>query len=202
MDISFEQIQLKLKVKGNGGEARVLLDGSIRARCKPGRMLAIMGPSGSGKSSLLHALAGKIKHNSKLTLQGKRYLNGKQVKGGTLPAALIEQQVNFFPHMTVKETLEFRVDLLLEKSLGKKQRILLVKDLISSLNLQKAADTIVGNSKVRGISGTYMRTSICEYICKASIVCVCVCTCIFTNKKLTQVAHPHRRRTKTSLDCL
>lgn len=151
MDISFEQIQLTLKIKGNG--ERVLLDGSIRARCKPGRMLAIMGPSGSGKSSLLHALAGKIKKSSKLTLKGKRYLNGKEIRG-ILPAALIEQEVNFFPHMTVKETLEFRVDLLLGKSLGRKQRNMLVKDLISSLNLQKAADTIVGNSKVRGISGT------------------------------------------------
>jgi ABC-type multidrug transport system ATPase subunit len=151
MDVSFEQIQLKLKQTKNG--ERVLLDGSIRARCKPGRMLAIMGPSGSGKSSLLHALAGKIKQNPKLSLEGKRYLNGKEVKG-ILPAAIIEQEVNFFPHMTVRETLQFRVDLMLGKSMGKNQRNLLVKDLISSLNLQKAADTIVGNSKIRGISGT------------------------------------------------
>ena len=169
MDLAFEQVRMTLKQKGNG--RRVLLDGSIRGRCEPGRMLAIMGPSGSGKSTLLHALAGKVKYSPKLSLEGKRYLNGHEIQG-MLPAALIEQEVSFFPHMTVRETLEFRVDLLLGRTIPKSERLELVQDLINQLSLQKAADTIVGNSKVRGISGgERKRLSIaCEMIASPSLI--------------------------------
>lgn len=169
MDLAFEQVRMELKQKGNG--RRVLLDGSIRGRVEPGRMLAIMGPSGSGKSTLLHALAGKIKYSPKLALEGKRYLNGRELKG-MLPAALIEQEVSFFPHMTVRETLEFRVDLLVGRTIPKSERLELVQDLINQLNLQKAANTIVGNSKVRGISGgERKRLSIaCEMISSPSLI--------------------------------
>lgn len=85
--------------------------------------LAIMGPSGSGKSTLIHALAGLIKESKKVTVEGKRYINGTPLSGDSmLPAAFIEQDVNFFPHMTVKETLDFRVELKLGSTLGKSAR--------------------------------------------------------------------------------
>ena len=112
MELAFEGIRLELKLgnknnNNNNKESRILLDGSCRGRARPGRMLAILGPSGAGKSSLLHALAGRLKANSKLTLQGYRYINGHSVDGhDMLPAAFIEQDVSFFPHMTVRETLE------------------------------------------------------------------------------------------------
>ena len=38
---------LKLTLKGKKGETKEILDGSIRARAQPGRLLAIMGPSGT-----------------------------------------------------------------------------------------------------------------------------------------------------------
>jgi hypothetical protein len=51
VELGFSDIQLvlqaKKKKKENGD--RVLLDGSIRGKASPGRMLAIMGPSGAGK---------------------------------------------------------------------------------------------------------------------------------------------------------
>jgi len=48
-DLAFEGIRLTLdsrKNKKNGGGPKQILDGSIRARARPGRMLALMGPSG------------------------------------------------------------------------------------------------------------------------------------------------------------
>eukprot|EP00567_Pseudictyota_dubia_P007833 CAMPEP_0197451760 /NCGR_PEP_ID=MMETSP1175-20131217/30042_1 /TAXON_ID=1003142 /ORGANISM="Triceratium dubium, Strain CCMP147" /LENGTH=105 /DNA_ID=CAMNT_0042984587 /DNA_START=45 /DNA_END=358 /DNA_ORIENTATION=+ len=102
---------MTLKQKKSKAE-RVILDGSIKGTARPGRMLAIMGPSGSGKSTLVHALAGRIKDSPKLHLSGSRYVNSEPVAGDSqLPSAFIEQEVNFFPHMTVKETLDFRVEL-------------------------------------------------------------------------------------------
>ena len=51
VDLSFEGIRLTLASgKKHGADDRVLLDGSLRGRAQPGRMLAIMGPSGAGES--------------------------------------------------------------------------------------------------------------------------------------------------------
>ena len=136
-------------------------------------MLAIMGPSGSGKSTLIHALAGLIKESNKITVEGKRYLNGSPLAGDSmLPAAFIEQEVNFFPHMTVKETLDFRVELKLGNSLGKSARDDVVASLLDLLGLTQSANTIVGNSNVRGLSGgERKRLSIaCEMISSPPII--------------------------------
>lgn len=153
VDIAFDKVRLELAPK-KGTEPRVLLDGSIHGRAKPGRMLAIMGPSGAGKSVFLHALAGRIKYNRKLTLAGERYLNGQPVDGDSMiPSAFIEQEFNFFPHMTVRETLEFRVSLKLGSVLPKNVRDDITENLMKQLGLLASADTVVGDAKVRGISG-------------------------------------------------
>ena len=55
VDFAFTDIRMELdsgkkKKNGNNGDkTRLLLDGSISGRARPGRMLAIMGPSGAGK---------------------------------------------------------------------------------------------------------------------------------------------------------
>ncbi|KAL7580267.1 hypothetical protein ACA910_013002 [Epithemia clementina (nom. ined.)] len=151
VDLSFEGIRLELNTKK---EQRLLLDGSPRGRARPGRMLAIMGPSGSGKTTLIHALVGRIKQSSKLFLQGYRYVNGQSVVGDSIiPSAFIPQEAVFFPHMTVRETLTFRVELKLGSQVHKSVRDQVVNDLLEQVDLTKSADTIVGDSKIRGISG-------------------------------------------------
>ena len=175
VDVGWEGIKmvLKQKKKGNNKAERIILDGSLKGVAKAGRLTAVMGPSGSGKSTFLHALAGRIKDDPKITLSGKRYVDGEEVAGDSqLPAAFIEQEVNFFPHMTVKETLDFRVDLKLGKKLSKSERDEVVSSLMDQLGLTKSANTIVGNAKIRGLSGgERKRLSIaCELITGAPIV--------------------------------
>jgi ABC-type multidrug transport system ATPase subunit/ABC-type multidrug transport system permease subunit len=176
VDLGFSDIRMELETKkknANGEKTRVLLDGSIRGRAQPGRMMAIMGPSGAGKSTVLHALAGRIKGSSKIGLEGTRYINGNPVTGDSmLPSAFIEQEVNFFPHMTIRETLNFRVELKLGSRLSKKARDVIVNDLIAELRLEKAADTIVGDAKVRGISGGERRrlSIACELVSSPSLI--------------------------------
>lgn len=110
--------------------------------------------SGAGKSTLLHALAGRVKDNPKLKLYGRRYINGKELDGeSAVPSAFIEQDVNFFPHMTVRETLKFRVELKVGSRLSEHARDEMVRELLEQLGLTKVADSLVGSSKVRGISG-------------------------------------------------
>lgn len=110
--------------------------------------------SSLGKSTLLHAIAGRIPESKKLQLQGMRYINGQVVDGDALlPAAMVEQEVNFFPHMTVRETLDFRVELEMGRTLSTAQRAVMVQDLMAQMRLTNVADTIVGDAKIRGISG-------------------------------------------------
>ncbi len=46
-EVTFEGIKMSLKQKGDKPD-RLILDGSLKGKASPGRMLAIMGPSGSG----------------------------------------------------------------------------------------------------------------------------------------------------------
>ena len=128
---------------------------------------------GAGKSSLMHALAGKIQESSKLRLEGSRYINGNAITGDSqIPAAFVKQEVSFFPHMTVRETLAFRVELKLGSLISKEAQAERVEELIHQLKLEKAADTIVGDAKVRGISGGERRrlAIACELISSPSVL--------------------------------
>ena len=74
--------------------------------------------------------------------------------------------------MTVKETLDFRVELKLGSRLGKSARDDVVANLIDLLGLSKSANTIVGGAKVRGLSGgERKRLSIaCELISSPPVI--------------------------------
>lgn len=74
--------------------------------------------------------------------------------------------------MTVKETLEFRVDLIVGEKMGKSTRNDIVTGLMDLLGLGGNADTIVGDSKIRGLSGgEKKRLSIaCEMISSPPII--------------------------------
>ena len=95
-----------------------------------------------------------MKDSRKLNLRGRRYINGNPVDPeALLPAAFVEQDVNFFPHMTVSETLQFRVSLKLGSLVTARERDKIVHNLMEQLGLTKSADTMVGNTKIRGLSG-------------------------------------------------
>ena len=132
-----------------------------------------MGPSGSGKTTLMNAIAGRVKKSKNIQLSGSRYINGEQIAGDVqVPAAFIEQESIFFPQMTVKETLDFRVELKIGSKLGKSAKDDIVANLMETLGLEKVANTKVGSARVRGISGgERKRLSIaCEMISSPSVI--------------------------------
>lgn len=94
---------------------RTLIQG-LRLAVAPGKILTLMGPSGSGKSSVLAAIAGTLGDVSEgaraLDFQGRIELNGQDI--GALPTArrgvgLLFQEDLLFAHMTVAENLMFAV---------------------------------------------------------------------------------------------
>jgi putative thiamine transport system ATP-binding protein len=81
---------------------------ALTARVEPGRVLAVMGPSGSGKSSLLAWIAGTLE--APFTARGDVRLAGHSV--ATLPIqqrriGLLFQDDLLFPHMSVRDNLLF-----------------------------------------------------------------------------------------------
>ena len=75
-------------------------------------IVTIIGPSGSGKSSLLHTLAGIIRP-SKGTLQ----LSGVPLSPRTHQIALVPQQYGLFPWKTVRESIHLQEEILTTLSL-------------------------------------------------------------------------------------
>jgi putative thiamine transport system ATP-binding protein len=87
--------------------SRVLID-NLSATLGPGEVLAVMGPSGSGKSSLLAWLCGTLP--PALQVQGRACLNGREIH--TVPLArrrvgILFQDDLLFPHLTALENLLF-----------------------------------------------------------------------------------------------
>ena len=85
----------------------VLFDG-VSESVAPGEVLAVMGPSGVGKSTLLNVLAGFDAPN--LKCGGSIFLNGRDISN--LPAhqrrlGLVFQSALLFPHLSVGENLGF-----------------------------------------------------------------------------------------------
>merc|ERR1712072_381251 len=75
---------------------------NVSGEAMPGRVLAIVGPSGAGKTSLLNALAKRVpKKGAELT--------GELIKRGR--ESYVQQEDVFFAQLTVKETLLFAVRL-------------------------------------------------------------------------------------------
>ena len=112
---------------------------SIDETIKPGEILTVMGPSGSGKSSLLGFAAGFLEPVFKTS--GKVLLDGQNATG--LPASqrhmgLLFQDALLFPHMSVGQNLAFALPRLAGQS--KSDRMALVEQALVDAGLANMAD--------------------------------------------------------------
>ncbi|KAG6473645.1 ABC transporter G family member 6-like [Zingiber officinale] len=132
-------------------EKRMLLD-SITGEVRTGEVFAVLGASGSGKSTFIDALANRIERTS---LGGSITLNGEASDGQLLRviSAYVMQDDLLFPMLTVEETLLFAAELRLPRSVTATKKRERVQALIDQLGLRSAAKTIVGDEGHRGVSG-------------------------------------------------
>ena len=84
------------------GGRRVL--GPLTLNVAAGELLVLAGPSGSGKSSLLRALAGLAPSDGRITLDGRDLA---PLPPGERGIAMVFQNYALFPHLTVQGNLEF-----------------------------------------------------------------------------------------------
>jgi len=121
-------------------------------QAKPGHLLAVMGPSGAGKTSLINVLASQVPKSGRVEIRGQLSCNSYE-KTVDHPQAYVPQNPNFFSCLTVGETLQFAARARLPSSVTTEEREKLVEELILKLGLSKCADSFVGSATTQGISG-------------------------------------------------
>ena len=119
----------------------------------PGELLAIMGPSGSGKSSLLSVLAGRVPGSP-------HTLSGLVTCGGTRASKAVRRGWGFvfqddllLSNLSVRETIHFSAMLRLPQTLSPEARAERVTATLRQLRLLECADTLIGSEAKRGVSG-------------------------------------------------
>jgi len=138
------------KIKGKKITTHIL-DG-IDSVFKPGRLTAIMGASGAGKTSLLNYLSGEI---SKGQLSGEVAVNGFPASAKDLKkvSAFVFQDDVILDTMTVREAITMSALLRLPSKVSKKERERRIDDIIEILALTKCQNTKIGSPEKKGISG-------------------------------------------------
>ncbi|KAI3835936.1 hypothetical protein MKX03_029313 [Papaver bracteatum] len=156
----FDNIVYKIKTK-NGGflkwknnpkkfEEKMILKG-VTGEVVPGEMLDMLGPSGSGETTLLNALGRRLiggDLSGSITYNGKPFCNAMNRKTG-----FVTQDDTFHPHLTVTETFVFTALLRLPRTFTLEEKTTQAKAVISQLGLTKCKDNIMSGAFIRGVSG-------------------------------------------------
>lgn len=124
----------------------------INGTFKPGKLTAIMGPSGAGKTSLLQVLIGEAGAG---VVKGKIMANGKEmsVKEIRKMCGFVFQDDVILSTMTVYEALMMSAQLRLPDSITQKEKMERVEKMIKILHLESCRNTLVGGNDLKGISG-------------------------------------------------
>ncbi|KAF5955243.1 hypothetical protein HYC85_008099 [Camellia sinensis] len=146
IEVAFKDLTLTLK-----GKKKHLLR-CVTGKIMPGRVSAVMGPSGAGKTTFLSALAGKV---TGCTRMGSILINGKveSIFSYKKIIGFVPQDDVVHGNLTVEENLRFSARCRLPADLPKADKVLVVERVIECLGLQAVRDSLVGTVEKRGISG-------------------------------------------------
>lgn len=168
MELRFANV--RLQVDGPAGKKEILH--GVSGRVQPGQFLAILGPSGAGKTSLLKVLGGRLRPSAgSVTYNDQAWSPAVRSSIG-----YVLQEDFLFSELTVRETLRFAALLRLPSSMTREQKLARVEALISAFKLSKCADTRIGGvtfaGYTPGISGGEKKRVSCavEFLFDPSII--------------------------------
>ena len=150
-DLTYTVIDEKESKLKKANIEKVILN-NLTGYFRHGRLTAIMGPSGAGKTSLLEVISKQSKSG---VATGSLFLNGNKVDIKTIKkiSGFVFQDDIILNTMTVKEALYMSAYLRLPEEITTEEKMQRVENMISLLHLEDCQDTIVGDSLIKGISG-------------------------------------------------
>eukprot|EP00835_Amoeboradix_gromovi_P003549 NODE_239_length_13273_cov_0.404964.p2 type:complete len:808 gc:universal NODE_239_length_13273_cov_0.404964:12719-10296(-) len=143
IDIEFHNLEYKLP---DGSTVMSNVSGLFRS----GKMCAIMGPSGAGKTTLFCLLTGKIKKNG-----GTIFLNGKKedlLKYHKLIGFCPQEDI-MLRELTVSNILMHSANMRLSTFISNAEKRKKVLKIIDFLGLGNVINSVIGDVENRGISG-------------------------------------------------
>ncbi|KAL3520747.1 hypothetical protein ACH5RR_018896 [Cinchona calisaya] len=146
IEIGFRDLTVTLK-----GKNKHILR-SVNGKIMPGRITAVMGPSGAGKTTFLSALAGKAVG---CKISGLILINAKteSIHSYKKIIGFVPQDDVVHGNLTVEENLWFSARCRLSADLAKPDKVLTIERVIEFLGLQAVRNSLVGTVEKRGISG-------------------------------------------------
>ena len=142
-NIEFIDIGFTLK---NGVEIMKNVSGQFTA----GRMCAIMGPSGAGKTTVINLVTGKA-----LKTEGKVLINGKEDELAAYKKLLgfVPQEDVMIRTLTVRNNIAHSAKMRLPKDFTKDQTDKKVAHTLVELGISHVQHSIIGDERERGVSG-------------------------------------------------
>jgi len=154
MQVSLSDVSYSVDIKGarkQPSTTKVILN-KISATFRSGRLTALMGASGAGKTSLLNLLASEVMAGH---IEGCLQLNGRPVRPDALKklSGFVFQDDVILDTATVREAVTMSATLRLPKTMSLEDKLQRVDNVLKLLHLEKCADTVIGNALVKGVSG-------------------------------------------------
>ncbi|NXL91457.1 ABCG8 protein, partial [Alectura lathami] len=137
----------------SGPDSHVSIIQNLNLKVHSGQMLAVIGSTAGGKTSLLDVITCRD-HGGKIK-SGQIMINNQPSTPQLVKRCIahVRQDDRLLPHLTVRETLLFVAKLRLPAAFSDAQKEKRVEDVIAELRLRQCANTRVGNEYLRGISG-------------------------------------------------
>jgi len=163
--LAFNQIGFTVTVKekagGKGGLPCLSADSKVAKQilqdingvARQGKLLAIMGPSGAGKTSLLDILAGRrLQSSGELILGAQSEVSPAEIRRRS---AYVQQDDAIMASQTVREAITMSALLTLPRNMPKSEKVQRAQETMKTFSLEGCADTIVGDpvGRLKGISG-------------------------------------------------
>ncbi|KAK9460334.1 uncharacterized protein V1516DRAFT_676352 [Lipomyces oligophaga] len=143
----------------------------VNGMVNPGEIMAIMGASGAGKTSLLDILAHKNKDGK---VGGEILVNGYKVTENQFKSMIgfVDQEDALMSTLTVYETILNSALLRLPRTMSRNAKRLRVLETMQELGIMDIKDQVIGWEGQRGISGGEKRrvAIACELVTSPSIL--------------------------------
>jgi ABC-type multidrug transport system ATPase subunit/ABC-type multidrug transport system permease subunit len=141
-NMTFRDVSYSVPHKGSpGGELRLLQ--GVTGAFLPGRLTALIGTSGAGKTTLMDVLAGR---KTAGRVEGDIRVNGhaKEQRTFTRVAGYVEQSDVHAPATTVREALLFSAHMRLGGGASRAQRVAFADEVLATVELAPLSDAMVG----------------------------------------------------------